>query len=67
LAVELRALCDVNKGNAAATVRAIVGIQKVFGQDLINEEKFIATTIGWLEKFYAQGVLKTIQQGFKSV
>ena len=67
LAVELRALCDVNKGNAGATVRAIVGVQKVFGPDLINEEKFIATTIGWLEKFYAQGVLKTIQQGFKSV
>jgi len=67
LAVELRALCDANKGNPAATVRAIVGVQKVFGSDLINEEKFIATTIGWLEKFYAQGVLKTIQQGFKSV
>ena len=67
LSVELRALCDANKGDASATVRAIVGIQKVFGQDLINEEKFIATTIGWLEKFYAQGVLKTIQQEFKSV
>lgn len=67
LAVELRALCDATKGNAAATVRAIVGIQKVFGSDLIGEEKFIATTIGWLEKFYAQGVLKTIQQEFKMV
>ena len=66
LAIELRALCDANKGNSEATVRAIAGIQKVFGYDLINEEKFIATTIGWLEKFYAQGVLKTIQQEFKS-
>ena len=67
LAIELRALCDANKDNAEATVRSIVGIQKVFGQDLMHEDKFIATTIGWLEKFYAQGVLKTVQQEFKPV
>lgn len=67
LAHELRSLCDANKGNAAATVRAIVGIQKIFGQDLMNEEKFITTTITWLEKFYAQGVLKTIQEEFNVV
>jgi fructuronate reductase len=67
LAVELRALCDANRDNAEATVRAIVGIPKIFGQDLIKEEVFIATTIGWLQKFYAQGVLKTIQQEFKAV
>src|SRR5690606_681680 len=66
-AVELRALCDANRDNAEATVRAIVGIPKIFGQDLIKEEVFIATTIGWLQKFYAQGVLKTIQQEFKAV
>lgn len=65
LAAELRALCDANQGNANALVRAIVGVQKVFGQDLINEEKFIANTTAWLEKFYTQGVLKTIQQDFK--
>lgn len=65
LAAELRALCDVNAGNAEATVKAIAGLPKVFGQDLIHEEKFIATTIGWLEKFYAQGVLKTIRENFK--
>jgi fructuronate reductase len=64
LAAELRALCDVNAGNAEATVRAIVGLPKVFGQDLIHEEKFLVATIGWLEKFYAQGVLKTIQREF---
>jgi len=67
LAVELRALCDAHRDNAEATVRAVVGIQKIFGPDLINEEVFIATIIGWLEKIYAQGVLKTIQQEFKSV
>ncbi|GGY86245.1 mannitol dehydrogenase [Cellvibrio zantedeschiae] len=64
LAAELRALCDANSGNAEATVRAIVGLPKVFGEDLIHEEIFIANTIGWLEKFYAQGVLKTIQNEF---
>lgn len=64
LAAELRTLSDVNAGNAEATVRAIVSLPKVFGQDLINEERFIAMTVGWLEKFYSQGVLKTIQQEF---
>lgn len=64
LAAELRALCDVNAGNAEAMVRAIVGLPKVFGDDLANEEIFIANTVGWLERFYAQGVLKTIQKEF---
>lgn len=67
LAAELRALCDVNAGNADAMVRAIVGLPKVFGEDLVHEEIFIANTIGWLEQFYAQGVLKTIQNEFLSV
>jgi mannitol-1-phosphate/altronate dehydrogenase len=60
----LRALCDVNAGDPEATVRAIVSLPKIFGQDLIDEEKFVATVIGWLEKFNAQGVLKTIQSEF---
>lgn len=64
LAAELRALCDVNVGSAEAMVRAIVGLSKVFGEDLMHEEIFIANTIGWLERFYAQGVLKTIQAEF---
>jgi fructuronate reductase len=64
LAAELRTLCEVNAGNTEATVRAIVGLPKVFGEDLIHEEIFIANTIGWLERFYAQGVLKTIQTEF---
>lgn len=65
LAAELRALCDANAGNAEAIVRAIVGLPKVFGDDLAQEEIFIANTIGWLNRFYAQGVLKTIQQEFQ--
>jgi fructuronate reductase len=64
LAAELRVLCDVNAGNADAIVRAIVSLPKVFGQDLINEERFVATTIGWLENFYLQGVLQTIKNEF---
>lgn len=67
LVSELRALCDINAGNAEATVSAIVGLSKVFGHDLINEERFIFMTVGWLEKFYEQGVLKTIQREFKSL
>lgn len=64
LAAELRALCDANAGNPGQMVKAIVGLEKVFGTDLADEDRFVATTIGWLEKFYAQGVLKTIQQEF---
>ena len=37
------------------------------GDDLIHEERFVATTIGWLQKFYSQGVLQTIQQEFQSI
>jgi fructuronate reductase len=67
LAAELRALCDANQGQPEAMVRAIVGVQKVFGEDLIAKPSFIAATSRWLTKFYAQGVLKTIQQEFKAI
>lgn len=65
LAKELRAACDANQGNPAAMVKAVVGIQKVFGTDLIEQERFIATTTHWLEQFYAKGVLATVQEHFQ--
>jgi fructuronate reductase len=64
-AAELRALCDENAGSIESTVKAIVGLPKIFGPDLINERRFIAITITWLEKFYATGVLETIRENFK--
>lgn len=64
LAKELRAACDANQGNPAATVKAVVGIQKVFGADLINEPRFVETTTQWLEKFYAKGVLASVKESF---
>lgn len=64
LAKELRTLCDVNKGNPADMVKAIVGIQKIFDLDLENETGFIQTTTGWLESFYRKGVLSSIQEKF---
>ena len=64
LAKELRAVCDANQGNPAGMVRAVVSIQKVFGNDLINEERFVQTTTQWLERFYAKGVLASIQDAF---
>ncbi len=64
LSAELRALCDASAGNPAATVRAIVGLSKVFGDDLSQDERFVATVIGWLEQFYARGVLATIKVHF---
>ena len=41
-AVELRAICDMNAGNTESTVRAITNLPKIFDQDLIHKEKFIA-------------------------
>ena len=64
LAQELRAACDANQGNPEAMVKAVVAIQKVFGSDLINETRFIATTTQWLERFYAKGVLATVKEAF---
>jgi fructuronate reductase len=65
LAKELRAACDANQGNPAAMVKAVVGIQKVFGADLINEARFVETTTQWLERFYAKGVLASVQDAFQ--
>ncbi len=63
-AAELRALSDANAGDVAATVRSIVGLSKIFGDDLIQEERFVATTIDWLTKFKAKGVLVSIREAF---
>lgn len=65
LAKELRAACDANQGNPAGMVNAVVGIQKVFGVDLINEGRFIQTTTQWLERFYKKGVLASVQEAFQ--
>ena len=64
LAKELRAACDANQGNPAGMVKAIVGIQKVFGSDLIDATPFVQTTTQWLERFYAKGVLASVQDAF---
>ena len=66
LAAELRALCDANAGNCAAMVKAVIGVEKIFGTDLLCEPRFVDTTVAWLEKFYVQGVLKTLQAEFSS-
>jgi len=64
LAKELRAACDANQGNPAGMVHAVISIEKVFGRDLINEARFVTTTTQWLERFYAKGVLASIQETF---
>jgi fructuronate reductase len=64
LAKELRAACDANQGDPSAMVRAIVGIQKIFGNDLIHESVFIEITSNWLESFYTKGVLQTVRESF---
>lgn len=66
LAKELRAACDANLGNPAGMVKAVVSIQKVFGTDLINEARFIATTTQWLQSFYTKGVLASVTEAFSN-
>jgi fructuronate reductase len=63
-AAELRALCDTNAGNTDATVREIVKLTKIFGEDLIAEEKFIGCTIHWLDMFKNKGVLASVREVF---
>lgn len=65
LAKELRAACDAHQGNPAGMVKAVVGIQKVFGTDLIDQARFVQTTTQWLERFYSKGVLASVQDAFK--
>jgi fructuronate reductase len=65
LVKELRAACDANQGNPAGMVKAVVGIQKVFGADLINEARFVQTTTQWLERFYEKGVFASVQEAFQ--
>lgn len=64
LAQELRACCDANQGNPAAMVKAVVAIQKVFGEDLQHNDKFVSCTTAWLESFYQQGVLASVKAKF---
>lgn len=64
LATELRAACAANQGNPADMVKAIVRIEKVFGTDLIDEPRFIECTTKWLEQFYKNGVLNSINKHF---
>lgn len=64
LAGILRAACDANTGNPRAMVEAVVGITQVFGTDLINESRFIDGVTAWLEKFYAVGVLASVNKAF---
>ncbi|UUA71819.1 mannitol dehydrogenase family protein [Cellvibrio sp. QJXJ] len=65
LAKELRVACDANQGNPAGMVHAVISIEKVFGRDLINEARFVTTTTQWLERFYAKGVLASVQDAFQ--
>jgi fructuronate reductase len=65
LAKQLREICDAHAENPESIVRAIVGVAQIFGDDLIHEERFIATTTEWLIRFYRQGVRQTIEEVFQ--
>lgn len=64
LAAQLREICDRHTKNPTAMVNEIIGLQAVFGTDLINEKRFVEQVDSWLSRFYQQGVLATIKQSF---
>lgn len=64
LAASLRAACEANLGNPRAMVEAVVSMKEVFGNDLIGNERFIATTTEWLTRFYEKGVLASVNEAF---
>jgi fructuronate reductase len=65
LAAQLRDVCDANKGNVESLVKAFFSIRSIFGDDLKNADRAINTTIEWLNMFYSQGVLNSINQKFQ--
>jgi fructuronate reductase len=65
LAAQLREVCDANKGNVENLVKSFFSIASIFGDDLKNADPAINTTIEWLNMFYSQGVLNSINQKFQ--
>lgn len=64
LAEKLKAICDTNKGNYADLAKAIIGMNEVFDEDLINVSVFVDGVTQYLEKIYDKGVLAVIQENF---
>ncbi len=61
LAAELKALVDANRGNAAATVAAVLGVKAVFPDAIANSEKVQVATADWLARISEQGVLAAVK------
>jgi len=64
LATQLREVYDANKGSAESLAKAFFAITAIFGDDLKYSDRAINTTSEWLNAFYNQGVLTTINQKF---
>lgn len=63
-AAALREMCDQHAGNAENLVKTIFKFKAVFGEDLQNAEAAIKITTDWLNAFYRNGVLNTIEDAF---
>ena len=63
-AEQLRHLCQENLGNSQAMVQAIVKLPQIFATDLAEHELAALYISRWLEKFYSQGVLASIEEKF---
>lgn len=64
MASELKAICDAAAGDPQKLVRDIVAVEKIFDTDLREQTAFVERTAYWLQSFYQQGVLATIQSNF---
>ena len=61
LADDLKALVEANRGDAAATVAAVLGVKAVFPEAIANSEKVQTTTADWLARISEQGVLAAVK------
>jgi fructuronate reductase len=60
LAGEFKRLSAKHRGDPAAWVRALLGIQAVFGDDLPADDRLVAKLIRWLGALVADGAQRTV-------
>ncbi|WP_049724064.1 mannitol dehydrogenase family protein [Gilvimarinus polysaccharolyticus] len=60
LAAELKALCEASN-TAEETVRAVLGMTKVFGNALAANAQVLAATTQWLDRINEHGVLAALK------
>jgi len=66
LAGEFRRIAAAHRGNASASVRALLSIRAIFGDDLPADERLVAKLSGWLDALMADGAQRTVARAAAS-